>query len=78
MLTQKLLSLALIGTEWIIWLLFLLSIFSLAVILEKFWVLHQKRGNSESLRQKIFSILKKRDYKAIEEILHNDHSSSSG
>ena len=77
MLTQKLLSLALIGTEWVIWLLLLLSIFSLAVILEKFWALRQKRGDPENLRQKIFSILKKRDYKAIEEILHHDRSSAA-
>lgn len=77
MLTEKLLSLALIGTEWVIWLLLLLSIFSLAVILEKFWVLRRKRGNSESLRQKIFGILGKKNYKAIEEILNNDCSSSA-
>jgi biopolymer transport protein ExbB/TolQ len=77
MLTQKLLSLALIGTEWIIWLLLLLSIYSLAVILEKFWVLRRKRGNSESLRQKLLGILRKRDYKTIEEILRNDRSSAA-
>ena len=77
MLTQKLLSLALIGSEWIIWLLLLLSIFSLAVIMEKFWVLRRKRGDSDTLRQKIFSILKKRDHKAIEEILQSERSSSA-
>lgn len=78
MLTQRLLSLALVGTEWVIWLLLLLSVFSLAVILEKFWVLYRKRGNPEGLRKKIFSLLEKRDYKAIKEILHNDRSSSAG
>lgn len=77
MLTEKILSLALIGTEWVIWLLLLLSVFSLAVILEKFWVLRRKRGNSENLRQKVFSILQKKDYKAIDEILNNDCSSSA-
>jgi len=77
MLTQKLLSLALIGTEWIVWLLLLLSIFSLAVIFERSFVLHQKRGNIERLRQRMFSLLRKKDRKAIEEMLHNDHSSLS-
>lgn len=77
MLTQKLLALALIGTGWIIWMLLLLSIFSWAVIMEKFWVLHRKRGNPENLREKIFGILGKRDYKAIDEILHNDRSSAA-
>jgi biopolymer transport protein ExbB len=77
MLTEKFLSLALIGTEWIMWLLFLLSIFSLAVILDKFWLLRQKRGNIEGLRQKVFGILKRKDYKALEEMLRNDHSSAA-
>jgi biopolymer transport protein ExbB len=77
MLTEKFLSLALIGTEWIMWLLFLLSIFSLAVILDKFWLLRQKRGNIEGLRQKVFNILRKREHKALEEVLRNDHSSAA-
>lgn len=76
MLTQKLLSFALVGTEWIIWLLLLLSICSLAIILEKFWLLHQKYGDPESLRQKILSILRKREYKVIEEALYNNDSSA--
>jgi biopolymer transport protein ExbB/TolQ len=78
MLAERFLSLALMGTEWIMWLLFLLSIVSLAVIMDKFWLLRQKNGDPEILKQKIFSILKKRDLKAIEDILRNDRSSSAG
>lgn len=77
MLTQKLLSIALVGTEWIIWLLLLLSIFSLAVIFEKFWILRKKRGNNTILESKIKEILKKKDRKAIEEILSQDCSSAA-
>jgi len=77
MLTQKLLAIALVGTEWIIWVLLLLSVVSLAVIFEKFFALRQKRGNTESLRQKILGIIKKRDYKAMEEILNKDRSAAS-
>ena len=77
MLTEKLLSIALLGSEWIIWLLLLLSVFSLAVILEKFWVLRNKRGNPEALMQKIESLPKKNDYRATEEILRGDNSSSA-
>lgn len=76
MLTQKLLAIALVGTEWIIWVLLLLSVVSLAVIFEKFFALRQKRGNPDSLRQKILGIIKKRDYKAMEEILSNDRSAA--
>jgi len=78
MLTERFLSLALIGSEWIMWLLFLLSILSMAVILDKFWLLRQKRGDPESLKQKAFNIFNKKDSKEIEEILKNDRSSSAG
>lgn len=78
MLTQKLLSLALVGTEWIIWLLLLLSVFSLAVILEKLWVLRRKHGNPEELREKIEGVLRKKDYSAIGAILDSDPSSAAG
>ncbi len=78
MLTQRLLVFALVGTEWIMWLLFLLSILSLAVILERFFVLRQKRGNPESLRQKIAGLIRRSDQKAIEETLRNDRSSPAG
>lgn len=77
MLTQRLLSIALIGTEWIIWLLLLLSILSLSVIMEKIWVLRKKRGNLEKLRQKIASVLAKNDLSAVENILSKDSSSAA-
>lgn len=77
MLTQKLLSLALIGTEWIVWLLLLLSVFSLAVILERSFILSQKRGHMERLRQRMFSLIRKNDRKGIEETLRHDQSSLS-
>ncbi|HAH20785.1 MAG: hypothetical protein A2Y00_02830 [Omnitrophica WOR_2 bacterium GWF2_43_52] len=77
MLTQKLLAIALMGTEWINWLLLLLSVCSVAVILEKFWLLRRKRGNQNALRRKIVTILKTKDKKAIEEILRSDPSSAA-
>lgn len=74
MLTRRLLALSLVGTEWIIWALLLLSIFSLAVILEKFWALRKKRGEVAEIEKKISIALKKGDAKAIEDILQNDQS----
>jgi biopolymer transport protein ExbB len=75
MLTQKLLAIALIGTEWVIWLLLLLSILSFAIILEKFWVLRRKRGNPDTLRQEVAHSLKTKSYKAMEEMLQKEGSS---
>lgn len=77
MITQRLLMAALTGTEWIIWLLLLLSVISWAIILEKIWILRRKRGNMELLRQKLGGILKKKDRQAMEDILRRDNSSAA-
>jgi biopolymer transport protein ExbB/TolQ len=73
MLTSKLLTLALTGTEWIIWLLTLLSIVSLAVIMEKLWTLHRKKSSAD-FEARILSLLKRKDQRAIEEMLAKDGS----
>ena len=77
MLTKQFLLLALIGTEWIIWLLLLLSIFSVAVILERFWTLRKKRGNENELRQTISEAVAKKSRRAMEMALLDNHSSLS-
>ncbi len=74
MLTNKLLSLALIGTEWIVWLLLFLSILSLAVILEKAWTLHKRKAGAD-FQSRVLSLLKRKDQKQIEEMLSKDSSS---
>ena len=74
MLTRKLLALSLVGTEWIIWMLLLLSIFSLAVIMEKFWALRRKRGEVGEIARNVVAALKKGDRRVIEHLLQNDHS----
>lgn len=77
MLTQKLLILALIGTEWVIWLLLILSMFSLAVILERLFVLRMKRGDLDGLRQKIGLAVRKGNSEQIETALRDDSSSAA-
>lgn len=77
MLLQKLLAIALISTEWIIWVLLILSVISVAVIIERFFVVRLKRGDLESLKQKIGSCLRKGDNTGIENILRHDNSSAA-
>lgn len=77
MLLQKLLALALISTEWIIWILLLLSVISVAVIIERFFVLRLKRGNLERLKQKIGAVMRKANNAGIENILRQDNSSAA-
>jgi biopolymer transport protein ExbB len=77
MLTQKFLGLALVGSEWIIWVLLLLSTFSLAVIFERSIVLYKKRGRIDRLKQDIGEAFQRGDYEQIEKILGQDPSSAA-
>jgi biopolymer transport protein ExbB/TolQ len=77
MLTQKLLSLSLVGTEWIIYMLVFLSVISLAVIIERLIVLRARTGGAKRLQRAISTALKKGDRDAVEEILRTDASSSA-
>lgn len=77
MLTQKLLSVALVGTEWVIWLLLLLSIFSLAVIVDRFLVLNRKRGDIDELRNRVDAVAFKGSDAEFENILLNDPSAAA-
>jgi len=54
-----------------------LSIFSIAVIFERLFVLRAKKGDMENLQQEIGSAFKKKDDAAIERILKNDRSSAA-
>lgn len=77
MLVQKLLALALISTEWIIWTLLLLSVLSVAVIIERFFVLRFKRGDLQLLKQRIGAAMRKANNAGIESILRQDNSSAA-
>ncbi len=77
MLLQKLLAIALVSTEWIIWVLLILSVISVAVIIERFFVVRLKRGDLESLKQKIGSCLRNGNNAGIENILRQDNSSAA-
>ncbi len=57
MITQKLLAVSLLGTEWILYLLIAFSVISLAIIVEKFFFLWGKKGNGEAMEEKIQSLL---------------------
>ncbi|MDO8749027.1 MAG: MotA/TolQ/ExbB proton channel family protein [Candidatus Omnitrophota bacterium] len=77
MLLQKLLAIALISTEWIIWVLLLLSVISVAVIIERFFVLRLKRGDLQLLKQRIGAAMRKANNAGIESILRQDNSSAA-
>ncbi len=74
MVTQRLLGLALIGTEWVIYLLLFLSVVSLAVIIERGLFLRAKRRAAVRLRRIFASVAKKNDRSTWDETLKNDES----
>lgn len=55
MLTESLLEITLVGAEWVLYLLLVLSVLSIAFIAERFWFYRQARANLgelEALRQR--------------------------
>lgn len=64
MLTQKLLSVTLFGAEWILYLLLILSVFSVAVMVERFAVIRKGRSRPEETFEKVEELVEKGEYKA--------------
>ena len=75
MITQKILAISLLGTEWIIYLLILVSIFSWAIILDKLIFLNKKRGSKELLNNKLQRFIKQGDQAKTLQGLKDDPSS---
>ena len=68
MLAGKILALAQSGSELILWLLLVLSVFSLGMIFERFFTLRKIRKNSERVQRRIRDSLQSNDLKDIEEM----------
>ena len=60
MLTQVLLSISLLSAEWIIWILSLLSIWSLAIIVERIWILRVRSSGVDELQEDLQEQVQKR------------------
>ena len=60
-LTQKFLEFALVGAEWVLWLLVVLSVISVYVMLERFLFFRQIAGADGVLRRKLLTTLSERD-----------------
>ncbi len=75
MITQKLLSVSLMGTEWILYLLVLLSVISWAIIGERFYFLKKRQGNMDALTRKMEKFLHDGKWEELVELLERDHSS---
>jgi biopolymer transport protein TolQ len=71
MLTNKLLTVTTGGSEWILYLLIVLSICSVAVIIERFFMLRGALNSSQKLNERAKEALKANDLETIKEIGKN-------
>ena len=76
MISQKLLSISLFGTEWILYLLILFSVLSWAVICERFFFLSKKKKNIDQLEDKIRGLLEQGEAGKVLQLLEHDRSST--
>lgn len=66
---QRLTAFALLGATWVMWLLVILSIISVAVIIERAYYILASRGDIEGLMRELFALLQKGDLKGAAKLL---------
>ncbi len=71
----ELLNMTLLGTEWILWLLIVLSVVSVAIGFERLWYFTRQRGLDKETIEQIYRALKAKDFKAVADIC-NQHPMS--
>jgi biopolymer transport protein ExbB len=67
--TERLLSFTLLGSEWVLWLLIGLSVFSVTVMVERGISLRAAAPDFEALSRKVLALLGKGDFAAAKEAL---------
>ena len=63
---QELLGFMLMGTEWVLWLLLFLSVYSVAITMERAWYFWKQRIDFENFVNSLNGFLISKDYKAAE------------
>ena len=76
-LTPKLMVITSGGSEWILWILLLLSVFSVAIIIERFLTLRVIIHTSRKISERAKDALKSNDLKALVD-LSKDHEAFEG
>jgi biopolymer transport protein ExbB/biopolymer transport protein TolQ len=69
MLIERLLKVALLGSEWILYLLLALSVFSIATMVERWRYFSRYSGDGEELRKKLGKLLDKDDLAGAAKVL---------
>ena len=74
---QRLTAFALLGATWVMWLLVILSIISVAVIIERTYYILASRGDFEGLMRDLFALLQKGDLKGAAKLLQESKTFES-
>ncbi len=69
MLVHRLLKVALLGSEWVMWLLLGLSIFSIAAMVERVIFFARRRGDVDAMSDRLASLLESEDVDGAETLL---------
>ncbi len=65
---ETLLNMTLLGTEWILWLLLILSVVSVAIGVERLWFFYRQSHLKLSTIEEFYQTLRQRDFKKAEEL----------
>lgn len=68
MLTEKIFTVAQNGAEAILWLLLLLSVFSIAIIIERYWTLKTYKSQSDKVKNQLLEALRTNNLAELEEV----------
>lgn len=69
MLVERLMQIALIGSEWVLWLLICLSVVSVAVMIERLWFFHVNTAAWDRLSERVLPLLRSGNLKELKEVL---------
>jgi len=68
---EELLQMTLLGTEWILWLLIILSVVSIAIAVERFWFFLRQSRLKQDVIEDFYAKLRGKDYVAASELVGN-------
>jgi biopolymer transport protein ExbB/TolQ len=74
MLIERLTKLALLGSSWVLYLLLVLSVISIATMAERWIYFARRSGDFESLRTKLVARLEEANLEGVDKILASDRS----
>jgi biopolymer transport protein ExbB len=77
MLTNKLLSITLMGAEWVLYLLLALSVFSVAVMVERLIAIRRARSSPEETFDKVKDLVEKGEFEAARGKVSGGHGTDA-